>query len=60
MIRRQFLKTSLASATTFMLTPSFSLKAAKPDAMNRIALTTVVFRNQFSTTYPNKDELEMN
>ena len=53
MKRRHFLSQTGFAGSAFLVGPSLFTYSSKLDAMDRIGLTTVVFRNEFASTNPN-------
>jgi sugar phosphate isomerase/epimerase len=62
MKRRDFLNRTGMAAGSLLAVPGFLSSIPRADPMSRIGLTTVVFRNKFSSTNPDltSDELSLN
>lgn len=58
MRRRNFIKKTAASSAMLIAAPLIIIKASAKDNMDRIGLTTVVFRNRFKATCPKDMELK--
>ena len=58
MNRRNFIKRTSISGLAFAGAPFFIVKPHKKAVMDRIGLTTVVFRDRFSATSTTKDNIE--
>lgn len=58
MKRRNFIKHSTYSATALLILPQTGLWPTRAKKLERIGLTTVIFRNQFELTKPSNQELK--
>ena len=58
MKRRNFLQKTTVTSAMLITAPSIIIKASAKDKLDRIGLTTVVFRNQFKATCPKSMELK--
>ena len=58
MDRRDFLKTTFFTGAVTITSPLVAVRCTPADKMDRIGLTTVVFRNRFQSTCPKDIELK--